>query len=156
MKKSREEFLQAMKSQRFGVEIELTGISKQEVKQLLANYFGDSELFDSKGRDWNVKYDSSIYAYYRYNNTYIETSSSDYKVELVTPILEYDDIPMLQEIIRMIRQAGGVSGAKYRTGIHIHVSDEGDNQNTLRNLIRLMSSKQYLLQRALNIPDSRL
>lgn len=156
MKKNREEFLQAMKSQRFGVEIELTGISKQEVRNLLANYFEDRELFDRQGRDWRVIYDSSIHAHYRYNGTYVSTDSNDYKVELVTPILEYDDITMLQEIIRLIREAGGVSGAKYRTGIHIHVSDEGHNEVTLRNLIRLMTSKQYLLQRALNIPDSRL
>ena len=55
MKKNREKFLQDMKSQRFGVEIELTGISRQDVKDLLANYFGDNELFDNRGRDWSVK-----------------------------------------------------------------------------------------------------
>ena len=63
---------------------------------------------------------------------------------------------MLQEIVRLIRQAGGITGAKYRAGFHIHISDEGHNQNTLRNMIRLMSSKQYLLERALEIPSSRL
>ena len=156
MKKSRDEFLQAMKGQRFGVEIEFTGISKQEVTDLLANYFNDNELFDSRGRDWEVKYDSSIIAYYKRNNSYIATESKNYKVELITPVLEYEDIPMLQEIVRLIRQAGGITGAKYRAGIHIHISDEGHNQNTLRNLIRLMSSKQYLLERALQIPSSRL
>lgn len=154
--KNDEEFLTAMKSQRFGVEIELTGISRQEVKDILANYFNDNELFDRQGRDWNVKYDSSIFARYRYHGSLVETSSNDYKVELVTPVLEYDDIPMLQDIIRLIRKAGGVSSEQYRCGIHVHVSDEGHNEKTLRNLIRLMSSKQYLLERALNIPDSRL
>lgn len=154
--KNDEEFLSAMKSQRFGVEIELTGISRSEVRQILSNYFHDSELFDSSGRDWIVKYDSSIYAYYRYNGSLVETSSNDYKVELVTPVLEYEDIPMLQEIIRLIRRAGGISSEQNRCGIHVHVSDEGHNEKTLRNLIRLMSSKQYLLERALNIPDSRL
>lgn len=156
MKKSRDEFLQAMQGQRFGVEIEFTGISKQEVTDLLANYFNDNELFDSRGRDWEVKYDSSIIAYYKRNNSYIATESKNYKVELITPVLEYEDIPMLQEIVRLIRQAGGITGAKYRAGIHIHISDEGHNQNTLRNLIRLVSSKQYLLERALQIPSSRL
>lgn len=156
MKKSRDEFLQAMKAQRFGVEIEFTGISKQEVTDLLANYFNDNELFDSRGRDWEVKYDSSIIAYYKRNKSYIATESKNYKVELITPVLEYEDIPMLQEIVRLIRQAGGITGAKYRAGIHIHISDEGHNQNTLRNMIRLMSSKQYLLERALEIPSSRL
>lgn len=151
-----EDFLTAMKSQRFGVEIELTGISKANVRRILTEYFNDDELFDLQGREWNVKYDSSIYGFYRYNGSLLETSSNDYKVEFVSPVLEYGDIPMLQEIIRLIRKAGGVSSERYRYGIHVHVSDSGHNQNTLRNLIRLMSSKQYLLERALNIPDSRL
>lgn len=150
------EFIEAMKSQRFGVELELTGISRSEVRQILANYFNDSELFDPKGRDWNVKYDSSIYARYRYNGSLVETSSNDYKVELVTPVLEYDDIEMLQEIVRLIRRAGGVSTSDLRCGLHIHICEEGQTEKTLRNLIRLFSSKQYLLERALSIPNSRL
>ena len=154
--KNEDGFLTAMKSQRFGVEIELTGISKANVRRILTEYFNDDELFDLQGREWNVKYDSSIYGFYRYNDSLLETSSNDYKVELVSPVLEYSDISMLQEIIRLIRKAGGVSSERYRCGIHVHVSDSGHNQNTLRNLIRLMSSKQYLLERAFNIPDSRL
>lgn len=157
MKKSKEEFLSAMKSQTFGVEIELTGISIDTVNTILTNYFNDSELFDSSGREWTVKYDGSIFAYRKdVNGEYVETRDRNYKVELVTPILNYNDIPMLQEIVRLIKKAGGVAGKKYRTGIHIHISDDGQNQNTLRNLIRIMSSKQYLLERALDIPQSRL
>ena len=67
-------FLTAMKSQRFGVEIELTGISKANVRRILTEYFNDDELFDLQGREWNVKYDSSIYGFYRYNDSLIETS----------------------------------------------------------------------------------
>ncbi len=157
MKKSRDEFLQDMKSQHFGVEIELTGITKQEVQNLLANYFEDRELFDHKGRDWSVKCDSSIIAKQRVSrNEYIDVYDDNYRVELVTPIMDYEDIPMLQEIIRVIRRAGGISFPYLKCGIHIHVSDEGHNQNTLRNLIRLMSSKQYLLRKALYIPNERL
>ena len=150
------EFVENMKSQLFGVEIELTGISKEDVKDILRRYFNNHDLMDNKGRDWSVKYDSSIQARYRYNNSLVETSSNDYKVELVTPVLEYEDIEMLQEIIRLIRKQGGVSGEQYRCGIHIHVSETGQTEKTLRNLIRTFSSKQYLLERALNIPDSRL
>lgn len=157
MKKSREEFLAAMKSQRFGVELEFTGISMDLVNTILADYFNDGELFDHQGRDWDVKYDGSIFAYKKDSTgQYVETRDRNYKVELVTSILEYGDIPMLQEIVRRIRLAGGVADKKYRTGLHIHISDEGQNADTLRNLIRIMSSKQYLLERALDIPESRL
>lgn len=157
MKKNRDEFLNDMKSQRFGVEIELTGITKQDVREILKRYFNYYELLDFNSREWTVKYDSSIYGHCRRSNgQYVETNATDYRVELVTPILDYDDIPMLQEIVRLIRKAGGIAGAKYRTGIHIHVGAEYQNHSTLRNLIRLMSSKEDLLERALQIPDSRL
>lgn len=62
--KNEDGFLTAMKSQRFGVEIELTGISKANVRRILTEYFNDDELFDLQGREWNVKYDSSIYGFY--------------------------------------------------------------------------------------------
>ena len=35
MKKSREEFLESMKSQEFGLELELTGISRHEVENII-------------------------------------------------------------------------------------------------------------------------
>ena len=103
-----------------------------------------------------MKYDGSILAYKRCGDKLIPVFSSDYKVELVTPILEYGDILMFEELIGMIKKSGGVSGSKYRTGLHIHISEQGQNEATLRNLIRLMSARQYLLERALQIPDSRL
>ncbi len=156
MKKSREEFLESMKSQEFGLELELTGISRHEVENIIATYFNDNDLIDYQGRQWTVKYDGSIFAYKRCGDKLIPVSSGDYKVELVTPILEYGDISMFEELIGMIKKSGGVSGSKYRTGFHIHISEQGQNEATLRNLIRLMSARQYLLERALQIPDSRL
>lgn len=156
MKKTREEFLQSMKEQGFGIEVELTGINRGTVTNLLSLLFENDELKDSQGREWKVKYDSSILSHVNYDDRCYEVSDRDYKVELTSPILGYSDIPLLLYVIRTIQQAGGVAGAKYRTGIHIHVNDEGHDHNTLRNLIRLVASKQYLLERALKIPDSRL
>lgn len=150
MAKSREEFWDGLKSQKFGIEIELTGISKSEVREVLSGY-----LYGYQYRGWTVKGDSSILAKQKINGCLYD-AGSEYRVELVSPILGYADIPVLQEIIRRIRKRGGISDAAYRCGIHIHVSDDGHNEVTLRNLIRLMVSKQYLLQKALMIPDSRL
>lgn len=156
MKKNRDDFLRGMKGQYFGIEVEMTGITQFECRQLLAGYFSDSSLFDSKGRDWSVHGDSSIIAMRRNNRGGMESADSNYRVEMVSPILEYDDIPMLQEIIRLLRRGGGVSDAEYKCGIHVHVGDTGQNKDTLRNMVKLMRSKQYLLERALQIPDSRL
>lgn len=156
MLKNRDEFMAGMKSQYFGVEVELTGITRQQCKLILADYFHDSELFDAQGRDWGIHGDGSISPIRRISRTIIDSASYDYQVELVTPILEYEDIPLLQEIIRLLRSAGGISSAEYKCGIHVHVSDTGQDTDTLRNLVKLMRSKQYLLERSLQIPDSRL
>ena len=58
MEKKREEFLGAMRKQLFGVEIELTGITRRQTEQIIASYLKDGECFDTCGRDWEVVSDS--------------------------------------------------------------------------------------------------
>ena len=65
-------------------------------------------------------------------------ASREYAVEIVTPVLEYSDIPLLQEIVRVVSSAGGVTGAQYNCGIHIH--DETYTAES-RNLVNIFASK---------------
>lgn len=62
-----------MKTQRFGIEIELTGITREEAARVIADYFGTESYFigtyyqtygakDRNGREWKATYDSSIKA----------------------------------------------------------------------------------------------
>ena len=51
----------------------------------------------------------------------------EYKVEFVTPPLNYQDIELLQNIIRKLRENGAKSHRS--CGIHIHV--DGSNHNPL-------------------------
>ena len=52
-----------MKTQRFGIEIELTGITREEAAKVIAGYFGTESYYagtyyktygakDTKGREW--------------------------------------------------------------------------------------------------------
>ena len=41
------------------------------------------------------------------------------RAEVVSPVLGYDDIPQLQEVVRAIRRAGGKINSQ--CGIHIHI-----------------------------------
>jgi hypothetical protein len=91
----------------------------------------------------------------RVNGQLISTEKT-YRVELVSPILTYDDIEPLQEIIRGLRKAGAVSDSKYECGIHIHVDATPHNPNTLKNLVNLMASKEDLLYKSLNVDEVRL
>mgnify|MGYP002237140485 CR=1 FL=1 len=58
-------------------------------------------------------YDSSIHAQ-RKNGNWV--SDRTYKVEMVTPILHYPDIELLQELVRQLRKAGGLVNDS--TGLH--------------------------------------
>jgi hypothetical protein len=128
-----------MKDQRFGVEIELTGLSRQKAGQILVDYFNAESyhtygydtysVLDSQNRSWKVMSDGSIHAECRNG-----TADDTYKVEFVTPICEYDDIPTIQKIVRNLRHAGAI--ANNSCGIHVHVDASPHNANTLRNITK--------------------
>lgn len=67
------------------------------------DYFGGSydkyNIIDTKDRKWSIVYDSSIKCVDKNGNS----ASRNYAVELVTPVLEYGDIPLLQEVVRAVR-----------------------------------------------------
>lgn len=151
----------AMKNQAFGVEIELTGISRQKAAQVIAEYFGKSYYYDggiydkytvidNQGRKWGIVRDSSIIP----ENKNGSGASSDYKVEIVTPKCEYSDIETIQEIVRKLRAAGAI--ANKSCGIHVHIDASNHNAKTLKNLINIMASKEDLVYKALEVDGERM
>lgn len=153
-----------MKTQRFGVEIELTGITRAKAAEVIATHFNTGseyvggqyqtyEAFDRKNRRWKTMYDSSIRAEKK-RGTGRSLAGTDYKCEIVTPILTYDDIEDLQEIVRELRRAGAI--ANDSCGIHIHVDAAKHTPQTLRNLINITFQKEDLLYKALNINPTRI
>ena len=110
-----------MKNQKFGVEIELTGITRRDAAKVIADYFETTSTYegtgynkysvrDRYGRKWTAMYDSSIDARDKNDNRL----SDEYKCELVTPILGWDDIETLQEIVRLLRKNVPRDGARRR------------------------------------------
>lgn len=102
------------------------------------NHYGGSydryNVKDAKGRNWKIVYDSSIH---KVNHDRCPTTSQKYAVEVISPILEYEDIPKLQEVVRVLRKVGGVTGAEYGCGIHLYIDGEPYNAKTLRNLVKI-------------------
>lgn len=152
-----------MKTQRFGVEIEMTGITRNQAAQAIANYFGTSvnfvgggydkrEVKDSTGRKWSVVSDSSIHAQKK-SATGRVTADGSYRVEFVTPILRYEDIETLQNIVRALRKAGAFVNDS--CGIHIHIDAANHNATTLKKMINLMAAREPLLYQALAIKPRR-
>lgn len=155
-----------MKNQTIGVEIEMTGITRAKAAKAVADYFGTTadcigityEVKDNSGRIWKLMYDSSIKAQKKLDDGGIDTLTDsqgrDYKVELVTPILNYSDIETLQEVIRTVRKAGAL--VNQSCGLHIHIGAENFTPQTVRNLVNTVASKEDLLIHALNVHENRL
>lgn len=147
-----------LKNQLFGIEVEMTGITREKAATIIAETFGTipscpssscyktRTITDQKDRKWKIMRDSSITPIKNDNGN---ASTDEYKVELVTPPLGYEDIEVLQNIIRKLRENGAKSHSS--CGIHIHVDGANHNANSLRKLVNFITARQDLIYEALEI-----
>lgn len=153
-----------IKDQCFGVEVEMTGITRRQAAEALAAYFGTSVHYcgtyydawgvtDPEGKEWKLMSDSSIRGERKIDFGYRSTSDDEYQVEMVTPKLTYAELPKLQECVRRVRKAG--AKANNSCGIHVHVDAANHNRQSLKNLIGIMYSKEDILFKALQVDPIR-
>lgn len=154
-----------MITSKFGIEIEFTGISRSEAAHVVAEFLSGeiSRLHDHydayviaapDGRDWKIMYDGSINCRRR-DGSRILSAGSDHSCELVSPILTYrEDIETLQEIVRRLRKAGGLTNNT--CGIHIHLDGAAHTPRSIRNFINLIASRNDLFYKALQIEPERM
>ena len=156
-----------MKNQTIGVEIEMTGITKAEAAEVAVNFLGGRIAREYDGYDtyniiapdqrvWKIMNDASIKTMKNTKGKLKAISNKDYSVELVTPILRYEDIETLQELIRRLRKAGAVSDSELQCGIHIHIGAKDHTPNTLKNLVNLMAAKEDLIYKSLEMDPARV
>ena len=150
--------IEEMKKQTIGVEVEMNNIARPKAAKLAAEFFGTGRYedtahrngyctwsaWDESGREWKFQKDVSI------------SGPDSEKCEMVTPILTYDDMETLQELIRKLRKAGAKSDASRGCGVHIHIGAQGHTPQTLRNLANIMASHEDLLAHALNLDSYRI
>ena len=96
------------------------------------------------GREWKFQKDVSI------------AGPDSQKCEMVTPILTYEDMETLQELVRILRKAGARSDATRGCGVHIHIGAKGHTPQTLRNLANIMASHESLIAEALDLDHGRM
>lgn len=155
-----------MKNQTIGVEIEMTGITREKAAEVASRFLNGKieRTYDSYDtyniiapdrRVWKIMSDASIKTMKKGKNR-LEAADRSYSVELVTPILKYDDIENLQELVRQLRHAGAISESKLQCGIHIHIGAKEHTPNTLKNLVNLMASKEELIYKSLEIDPARV
>ena len=139
-----------IRKQTFGIEIETVGRDRKETAQIVAELFETSisrdggyydkyVVRDNKNRKWTFMTDGSL--------------SSDRSCEVVSPVLNYEDIELLQNVVRALRKGG--CKTDYSCGIHVHVGTE-EVENFARyakNLSNIVETHYDLLKKALNFSD---
>ena len=76
-------------------------------------------------------------------------ANHDYSCELVTPILQYEDLEDLQNIVRALREAGAIANSS--CGIHVHVDGANHTPESLTRLVNFATGRQDLFYEALQI-----
>jgi hypothetical protein len=152
------------KTARFGIEIEMTGITRRDAALAAqtvlggtlaygGSYYDTYELKTSDGRNWKFTYDGSIRCETKRNGIR-EAATRLYSVELVSPILTYEeDIENLQEVIRALRKAGAFTNNS--SGIHIHLDGQDHTPRSIRNFVNIIYSRNDLFYKALGIEANR-
>ena len=149
--------IENMKNQTFGVEIEGNNITRQKAAEKAAAYFGTGRseytayrngymtwsAWDAQGREWKFQRDVSI------------SGPDDQKCEMVTPILTYADMELLQGLVRILRKAGMKSDAERGCGVHIHIGAKGRTPQTIRNLVNIMASHENQIAKAIKVDSWR-
>lgn len=152
-----------LRDQKFGLEIEMTGISRDHAAEVISKHFNTRSSFiggtyrqyqvrDREGRIWKVMWDSSIMPQEKIQNHKVRTNE-DHAVEVVSPICRYEDIKEIQQIVRKLRKAGGF--VNQSCGIHVHVDASKHDARSLRNIINIIYSKEDLIFKTLQVDERR-
>ena len=151
----------------FGIEIEMTGITRKKAAKVVADhlegtieevhdYYKTLKITERGGRVWKIMYDGSIKCQKKTGGQKV-SASSEYSVELVSPILTYErDMESLQEMVRKLRKAGAFSEQQNCTGIHIHLDGRDHTPRSIRNFMNIIYSRNDLLYDALQIEQRRM
>ena len=142
-----------LKEQNYGVEIELVSITRQRASGIIARHFGTTNWHaareygydawaakDRKGRVWKCVKDASL-------------NDRNGGGEVVTAILQYEDMEDLQAIIRLLREAGAKADGS--CGIHVHVDASKHTIDSLQRLMNFAIGRQDLFYEALAVSERR-
>lgn len=143
-----------MRTLRFGIEIETIGQTRERVAQAIQQVVGGTvqhvgtpfcydpwQVTDARGRVWKVMADASL------------SAAKHLQAEVVSPILTYEDVEELQQVVRAVRGARAKVDAS--CGIHIHVDAARFDARGLRNLVKIVNKQERLIEHALGISAAR-
>ena len=136
---------------RFGVEIEVVGLTRPQAIMAIKNVEGMSPNYNTSeyGRGGNYIVD-------RHNrrwNAVTDGSISPRGCEVVTPPLGYNDMEMLQRVLRALRAAGAYCNVS--CGQHVHVSSPQLDYKAVARLSRTFHKWDAYIRKSGGVQDRR-
>lgn len=146
----------SMQELAFGCEVECVGATRERIAWAVQSvvggtvrHVGHPTCYDpftveaTDGRVWSVVADGSL--------TEVEPAL---RAEVVTPILGWNDLPVLQAVIRAVRAAGGRQSPS--AGLHVHCSSSLLTPQALTRLAKLVWRYEDLIYAAFGVTAARM
>jgi hypothetical protein len=144
--------VETMKTFSFGVELETVGASRESIAAAIASVTGGTVQPASwngrltvalpDGRKWRIEHDGSL-------------AGHVHTAEVVSPILTWTDMEMLQVVTRAIRTIARAT-TNETCGLHVHVGVSALDGSALGRLAKLCTQQEALLYKALQVSESRV
>lgn len=144
--------IETMKSLTYGTELEYTGITRQRAAHAVQSVVDGTiahrpelgydtwQIKAADGRTWKAISNGSL--------------GSDGGCEVVTPILRWEDMATLQEVVRSLRRAG--TKATSETSQHIHIGAQNFTPAQIANFARIFYKQEELILKSLGTWEHRL
>ena len=154
-----------MRWKKYGVEMDMTGITRKAVAEILAEQFDTKVVFclsdngynvpDQNQRLWRILPSDSIKAE-KYNGEKVVGANYMYQVKLLSPFLYENEFPMLEKALEQLELRGAIVNDSTKINLLLDVSCIENWEKYQINLENLYESKGELFQKALDIPFSQV
>ena len=154
-----------MRWKKYGVEMDMTGITRKVVAEILAEQFDTKVVFclsdngynvpDQNQRLWRILPSDSIKAE-KYNGEKVVGANYMYQVKLLSPFLYENEFPMLEKALEQLELRGAIVNDSTKMNLLLDVSCIENWEKYQTNLENLYESKGELFQKALDIPFSQV
>ena len=154
-----------MRWKKYGIEMDMTGITRKAVAEILAEQFDTKVVFclsdngynvpDQNQRLWRILPSDSIKAE-KYNGEKVVGANYMYQVKLLSPFLYENEFPMLEKALEQLELRGAIVNDSTKMNLFLDVSCIENWEKYQTNLENLYESKGELFQKALDIPFSQV
>lgn len=154
-----------MRWKKYGIEMDMTGITRKAVAEVLAEQFQIATDFcledngyhvqDQNQRLWRILPSNNIKAE-KYNGEKVVGVNYMYQVKLLSPFLYENEFPMLEKTLEQLELRGAIVNESTKMNLFLDVSCIENWEKYQTNLENLYESKGELFQKALGVPFSQV